>query len=295
MPYNMKVVGLLRVRNEELIIRETLDCLSRLVDEIYVFDDASTDQTPSICRNHPKVVKIVRDNKWKIREGYNPQGEQLQQLFEVARKESFPDWFINQEADERFDEDFIADYPKLLKQTKYDAIVFQLYDFYITKEDYNKSYNGDLSRLRKYCGIEYRNTLRMFRNIAGIDFPKGDFTEPGPFERNSVLFSQYKIRHYGKAISIEEFERKVSFYVKYFPKYGDKWEKRRGKAIHETSDFGTKLVTWEQLKANPQLRGRCLYSYDNFKSRKQLFRKAVRYVRKNLRPVDTLIKRMKGN
>jgi glycosyltransferase involved in cell wall biosynthesis len=291
---NMKVVGLLRVRNEELIIKEALDSLD-FVDEIYVYDDASTDQTQLICMKHPKVAKVIRNKTWKIVKGYAPQGEQLQQLLEIARSEASPDWFITIDADERFDEDFLADYPKLLKQRNYDAIVFELYDFYITKEDYNKPYNGDLSSLRKYCGTEYRNTLIMFRNLLEINFPKGVYREPGPFDRNRVLFSRYKIRHYGKAISVENFEKKLSFYIKYRPQYRDKCEKRRGKAIHETSDFGTKLVTWEQLKANPELRGLCLYSYNNFKGRMQPFKKVVRYVRRNFRPLDMLIRRMKGN
>lgn len=55
----MKTVGLCRVRNEELVIGETVDCLGAIVDEIYMFDDASTDNTGMICRHHPKVKGVV--------------------------------------------------------------------------------------------------------------------------------------------------------------------------------------------------------------------------------------------
>ncbi|RKY72373.1 MAG: hypothetical protein DRP97_00750 [Candidatus Latescibacterota bacterium] len=180
----------------------------------------------------------------------------------MAKKEN-PDWFIYLDADERFDEDFKREYPKLLEQKDYDAICLELYDFYLTPEDYDLPYNGDIVSMRNYCGPEYRNTLIMFRNIPKIYYPCGVVGEPRPFIKSRVLYSKYKVKHYGKAISVEEWERKVDFYIKRYTGHKDKWQQRKGKAVHhDTSDFGAKLITWGQLKANPSLRGELLYEYN---------------------------------
>lgn len=48
----MKIVGITRIRNEAGIIKATLDHVSKLVDEIYVYDDCSEDNTVEICKSH---------------------------------------------------------------------------------------------------------------------------------------------------------------------------------------------------------------------------------------------------
>jgi hypothetical protein len=53
------------------------------------------------------------------------------------------------------------------------------------------------------------------------------------------------VKHYGKAISVEEWERTCNYYVHYFPRYAKKWAGRRGKAVHTLSDFGRPLIKWE--------------------------------------------------
>lgn len=55
------------------------------------------------------------------------------------------------------------------------------------------------------------------------------------------------VRHYGKAISVEEWEKTCDYYGKHFPQYSEKWEKRKGKAVHNgVSDFGNKLISWKE-------------------------------------------------
>ena len=50
------LIGITRVRNEALILRDTLDYVGRNVDAIVAYDDASTDRTLEILGEHPKVA-----------------------------------------------------------------------------------------------------------------------------------------------------------------------------------------------------------------------------------------------
>ena len=59
----MKVIWITRIRNEEVIIKNTLDHMSVFCTwGVFVYDDASTDSTLSICKNHSIVKWII---EWK--------------------------------------------------------------------------------------------------------------------------------------------------------------------------------------------------------------------------------------
>ena len=47
------LIGITRVRNEALILGDTLDFVGRHVDAIIAYDDASTDRTLDLLRSHP--------------------------------------------------------------------------------------------------------------------------------------------------------------------------------------------------------------------------------------------------
>ena len=59
------LVGLTRMRNEALLLPDTLDYLAQCVDAIVAYDDASTDDTVEILRAHPKVALIVANQSWE--------------------------------------------------------------------------------------------------------------------------------------------------------------------------------------------------------------------------------------
>ncbi|NCU33402.1 MAG: hypothetical protein EOM23_10865 [Candidatus Moranbacteria bacterium] len=60
------------------------------------------------------------------------------------------------------------------------------------------------------------------------------------------------VKHYGKAISIEEWEKTCDYYInergddQKFKTFKNKWLARRGKAIHTMSDFGSELIQWHE-------------------------------------------------
>lgn len=229
---NTLVYGITRIRNEEAIIQDTLDYYSQYCDGIYVYDDCSTDQTLEIVKSHLAVKGIIEGKEWdtdRTRAEYITR----QAILELAQKDN-PEWLIYFDADERIE------FPDI-DLTNIDGISMKLFDYYITEEDRDKNYNE-----RKWLGPEYRDILMMFRNTPDVKYHLPDQRE-ATLAPNSRIINTGYVKHYGKAISIEEWEKTCEYYSKNFPEpYKTKWENRKGKAIHTKSDFGNELITWEQ-------------------------------------------------
>ncbi len=146
------------------------------------------------------------------------------------------DWFVYLDADERVE----YDWSKLYKLS-HDVIgiKMRLYDFYITPEDVNDKYYT-----RKYIGPEFRDILIAFRNLPTLEYKYLDQREVILGAEGKVLNEGY-VKHYGKAISVEEWEKTCDYYSNHFPMYAEKWKKRKGKAVHNGySDFGNELIKW---------------------------------------------------
>lgn len=231
----VKVRGLVRVRNEEAIIKDTLDHLGTVCDDIYVYDDASDDNTVSICENHLKVKKVIKGTEWDSNRE-RAEYENRQTLFNSAREFlSDDDWLVYIDADERLHfNQAIFQFPDI------DAVVMKLFDFYITEEDKDLPYTS-----RQYIGPEYRPILMAFRKRVAEGYTMPDQRECS-LKSGARVAQDGSVAHYGKAVSIDQWNRTVDYYVNHFPKYAKKWEQCRGKAIHDKSDFGADLIKWEE-------------------------------------------------
>ncbi len=86
---------MLRTKDGILFVEDWLACFEKLVDEIVVVDNGSTDGTFEILKAHHKVVDIVRT------EGYN-EGRDKNMLYAMARKRK-PDWCLWLDVDEIFE------------------------------------------------------------------------------------------------------------------------------------------------------------------------------------------------
>lgn len=226
------IVAISRVRNEEEIIKHTLMHVSEFADVIIILDDCSTDNTYQICTHFPEVKKIIRKNTWVS----NPlirsrlEGTHRTELYKEALKYN-PEWIYVFDADE-------FAYFEDIKFDK-DAYKLKLWDYYITPDDVNEKWYK-----RTKIGCEYREILMLFRPHHKIRF----------LSRSPVLPIRYRIetqgsvKHYGKAISVEEWERTCNYYINHRTINGFKqrWTKRIGKAVHTKSDFGNDLILWEE-------------------------------------------------
>jgi glycosyltransferase involved in cell wall biosynthesis len=246
------LVALTRVRNEELLLPDTLDHLAPQVDAIVAYDDASTDATVEILRAHPKVALIVANQSWEpdMAARKLAEGRHRGLLLEMARAQLPHDWMLCFDPDERVTAD-LRQFVVGLDGDDCDAVRVRLFDAYMTQEDHAPYRQGaELLNFRRFYGPEQRDILMLWRNRDGIGFTEGDGRHPrGMANVKTALHCQ----HYGKALSVAQWEETCDYYIKHFPyeTYGKKWMERKGRAIHTGSDFGRPLYPWgETLFAN---------------------------------------------
>ena len=243
------LVAILRVRNEELILRDTLAHLSGFCDGIVAYDDASTDATFSILRSHPKVWAVVRNFHWQpaVQDRLESETSHRGALLRLAESYS-PEWVMCADADERFVGDMRGFLLSSAARTV-DAIRIQLFDAYMTPQDrapfmpWNR-----LLGFRRFFGVERRDILMLWRPRQEVRYEGLDRREP-VVHFDAKVETRFFCQHYGKSISEAQWEATCDYYVKHFPyeSYGRKWEARRGKSVHEQSDFGTPLYPWDEV------------------------------------------------
>jgi glycosyltransferase involved in cell wall biosynthesis len=226
----MFVAGITKVRNESEMIQDTLDHYSQWCDGIWVYDDASTDNTVEICKAHPAVERVIEG------ESLDPNRQraefQNRQSAFAASQEAKPNWIICFDADERIEmPNFDWD--------AYDGVRMKLFDFYITEEDVDKAWHE-----RRWMGPEYRQILMMYRNFRGMRFQYPDQREMRL--RSGRILKDGYVKHYGKAMSVEDWEATCEYYSTWPEPYATKWKNRRGKAVHSKSDWDRTLILWEE-------------------------------------------------
>ncbi len=226
----MLIAGITKVRNEEHLIQDTLDHFAETCDAIYVYDDYSTDATPDICEDHPAVSRVIRG---LTLDPDRPRAEfRNRQAALVAAQRDNPEWILCFDADERIEmPDGWQDY---------DAVRMKLFDFYITEEDVDLTYKD-----RRWLGPEYREILMMYRNLVSTKFQYRDQREMRLRGNQKILKAGY-VKHYGKAISVDEWEKTCDYYAEWPEPYATKWKNRRGQAVHSMSDFGRPLIRWDE-------------------------------------------------
>ena len=242
------LMGITRLRNESLILRDSLDYLGKSVDAIIAYDDASTDRTLEMLLSHPKVALVVANGSWEedIEARRIAEGRHRGLLLQIARAQMQFDWMLCFDPDERVTGD-LRGFLKGLREGDCDGVRIRLFDAYMTPDDC-EPYGADRELLgfRRFFGPEQRDILMLLRNRSEICFAEQHAREPGGVERvRTDLYCQ----HYGKSLSVEHWEETCDYYIRHFPfeTYGRKWSDRKGQAIHTQSDFMRPLYEWGSM------------------------------------------------
>lgn len=234
---------LVRIRNEWELLRGLVESLAGVIDEVWVFDDHSDVPMPrDLMAGLP--LTVLRAREWSLASDTGPvaEGRQRDRLLQEAKRASRCAWALQLDADERLSDP--AALRQLAASAETDGWVLPLVDFYITPADAALSDARHPERVRSLFGPETRWTLAMFRLLPPLYVSRGDVREPQGLAASRVRRAPAPvIEHFGKSISVEEWERKVDHYVDRYPAYRDKWEARRGRAVHDgVSDFGAPLL-----------------------------------------------------
>jgi hypothetical protein len=194
-------------------------------------------------------VYVIRGDRWrKDRKMENTRHRAI--LLHHAQAIGAP-WCLCFDADERLVGDLPALKPPNSLFTIPDGFRFRLFDGYLTKERQEPYQGGDLRDLPRMWGPEFRDIIMLFRTDKAQYVGSGR-REPlmaGPFGLAPI-----KVKHYGKCISVEQWEETCNYYSTHFKEpFKSRWELRKGKAIHTQSDYGRPLYTWQELMDRPDV------------------------------------------
>jgi len=173
------------------------------------------------------------------------------------------DWLLYLDADERIE----CDLRTLLESTptRISGIKLGLLDAYLSDGQVQPYTGGALADLSRLFGPDERRILMLWRPERAFCFLGSDQREPVPGLGCRIVEGPTVVKHFGKAISISQWEETCAYYTEHFPEpYRSKWAERRGRAIHSESDFGRPLLPWKDAIADtiridpPRRNGRLL-------------------------------------
>lgn len=162
-----KLLLMLRVKDGMFFLPEWIQCFEKLVDEIVVLDNGSTDGTYEALKAHPLVVDIIQT------EGYN-EGRDKNLMYAHARKRN-PDWCLWLDIDEIFEPGLTrAHFDELMRRKFVTKYAFRRFHF-IDREHFagswfrlNYSSGHDRIMWRESPTGYFENKILDSPNVKGI-------------------------------------------------------------------------------------------------------------------------------
>jgi len=163
---NIKLSAVIITLNEEHAIRQCIDSVKDVVDEIVVVDSFSTDKTEEICRNNGAVFL---QNKW---EGYGKQKN-------WGNKQATHDYILSIDADERLSDGLKEAILNIKKNWQYDVY--------------------SVNRLTCFNGKKLKYCLYPDRQLRIFDRKKTQWTENKVHEK-IIINKNTKLKRINKDI-----------------------------------------------------------------------------------------------
>ncbi|QDH20846.1 glycosyltransferase family 2 protein [Saccharibacillus brassicae] len=141
------------VKNEsDRFLKEALAQHVKYIDSAVIIDDASEDTTASICKEMLSSVKhtIIKNKESK----FNNEVELRRQQWEATIQED-PDWILNVDADEVFEELFNTNIHVIVQRADVKTVSFRLYDMWDSthyrEDEYWYAHNTLRPFMIRYC------------------------------------------------------------------------------------------------------------------------------------------------
>ncbi len=207
-----KLIAMMIVRNESRrYLRECLDHLNQYVDEMVIIDDASTDDTPEICKYYDKAFVI------ELKESLFENEVELRRLAWNETVKRNPDWILTVDADEVYEDAMIHQVKEMIHSCEYDAYAFRLYDFWNSRETYREDKNWQAHHFYKTF---------LVRNVGleaeWLDTPKHCGRIPLNYSKTlRTYYSDIRVKHLGWMDPVDQL-KKYDYYLEKDPvgKYG---------------------------------------------------------------------------
>ena len=161
------------VKNEELLLGQTLACMATVAHEMLVVDTGSNDATVDIARQAGARVL------------HGPQGKLHLQAWNMGLQEARGDWLLNLDGDEAIAASDLPELRRLLYSRQADAYTFPVRN-YTTALDLMWNWHPNDGRypqeetLSGCPGWWKSQALRLFRRLPGVRFREGDTNHTRP-------------------------------------------------------------------------------------------------------------------
>lgn len=171
------------VKNEEKYLRNCLESVKDIVNEIVIVDTGSTDKTKDIAKNYnAKIIELEWQNDFSFARN-------------IALENSTSEWILYLDADERLNENSQNEIKKLTETNQKLGINCNIKNI----DEFQNS-----PKLMKY--------IRLFKNDINIKFSgrAHEQIEPSLFENNyKIVDSSIEIVHLGYNMPKEELKKKA--------------------------------------------------------------------------------------
>lgn len=236
-PDGSKVIGMMRIKNEEKWIARVLEKASTIVDGFVILDDGSTDRTPQICKSFPNILHYEMQQETTVDEARDKN-----KLLKLALSYN-PDWILALDGDEVLEDAAAEVIPVLLARVPEDVTVIGVDFLYMWNSENLYRYDG------KYSGINHPRLFRVKGSGIEPDALTFQATQHGSnFHCGSVpsnmpgraFESDIRVKHYGY-FEREQREQKKQFYVRHDP-----LQAAEGYYDHLTDEQGIVLLCWKE-------------------------------------------------
>jgi GT2 family glycosyltransferase/radical SAM superfamily enzyme YgiQ (UPF0313 family)/Tfp pilus assembly protein PilF/cyclopropane fatty-acyl-phospholipid synthase-like methyltransferase len=234
-----RVIGMLRIRNEEKWIVSALDKASPVVEGFVVLDDGSTDRTPELCRLHQKVLRYEYQNE-PVTDEARDKDRLLQWTLDLN-----PDWILALDGDELLEDagpdilrrELLVCPPEITVLGFNFLYMWGAHDCYRVDGKYANLRHPRLFKVTG-LGIDPRS-LRFRETEYGGNFHCGSVPTNLP---GNTLYVDVNIKHYGYFEQSQR-EKKRAFYGQKDPANA-----AIGYYDHLTDERGIVTLQWKERK-----------------------------------------------